>query len=251
MPGFPALNKYWRALAGLGLALMPASGLGAPAAEEVAVYSYDLPPVVYDHRGEISGPAARIVAALCRTAGLSEKPVPVPVARLLTTVEEGRAIAFPLARNPEREPRFHWIVKLYDDSFSFATLKPHSPVLSLDQARRLPAVTVNNAGAPKNLLAAQGFTNLDQANSEAQNAFKLFAGNVDAWFSVSSGFRPIARINGMDPARIEIGPPIHRVEAYLIGSKNLPESLVDRLRNRFAEMKANGEYDAIMKGVFD
>ncbi|CAK0757344.1 hypothetical protein CCP1ISM_7280001 [Azospirillaceae bacterium] len=180
---------------------------------------------------------------------MTDTAAPLPVARLLVTVEEGSALGFPLARIPEREARFRWIVKLYDDSFSFATLAPHPPVNSLEEGRRLGAVTVNNASAPRNVLLAAGFTNLDQANSEDQNALKLFAGNVDAWFSVTSTFRPLAEQNRADSSRLVIGAPVHPIEAYLIGSKSLSETLVQRIQDRFAAMKQSGEYAAIMASV--
>lgn len=228
-----------------------AGGVAPVKAADVVLYSYGLPPYTFDNKGEISGPAAKLVAELTKAAGLPEKATSVPVARLLATVAEGNGIGFPLARNAEREPKYKWIVKIYEDSFAFATLAPNKPVNTLEEAKALGSITVNNAGAPLNLLTKAGFTNLDQANSEAQNASKLFAGHVPAWFSVASGFRPIARTVKQDPTKLVVGAPVHKIEVYLIGSPNLPDDTVKKIQTRFEAMKASGEYDAIMKGATD
>jgi len=232
------------AIAGTVLLLCGAS---ASNAADIALFSYPLPPFVVETNGQFSGPVPKVVAELRKAAGLSETPTSVPVARLLTDVEAGDAMGFPLARNPQREPKFEWIVKLYDDAFAFATLKPRAAVNTLDEGRALGSITVNNASAPKNLLtAAGGFNNLDSANSELQNASKLYNGNVDAWFSVASGFRPISQGQGLDPTQLVIGAAAKVIEVYLIGSHNLPPAVIEKMRQRFDAMKANGEYDAIM-----
>jgi len=216
-------------------------------AGDIALFSYPLPPFTVESGGQFSGPAPRVVAELRKAAGLSEAPVAVPVARLLADVEAGDGMGFPMARNAQREPKFQWVVKLYDDAFAFATLAPNPAVNSLDEGKKLGSVTVNNAGGPKNLLTATGgFTNMESANSELQNAAKLFAGNTDAWFSVSSGFRSIAAAQGLDPSKVVIGKPVFAIEGWLIASHNVPADVISKMRARYDAMKANGEYDAIM-----
>ena len=234
------------ALAGL----LPCVAFNAAVANDIKVYSYNLPPVTLEVGGEIIGPAASLVDALLRAAGLvQEMATAAPVARVLSIVEEGRALGFPLARDPVRESRFKWVVELYQDSFAFVTIAPAPAVNSFDQARGLASVGVNQASSPRNVLTAAGFTNLDLANSEAQNAAKLFAGNISTWFSAASTFRPSVLARGLDASKLVIGAPVYPISAWLIGSKDLPDDLVEKMRAAFAEMKMDGRYDAIMKGV--
>ena len=121
---------------------------GCSVAGELAVFSYALPPGTYETNQTITGPVADVVAELSRAAGLSQRPIPLPVSRLLVEVEHGEGIGFPLARNPTREPHFEWIVELYTDAFAFVTLAPHAPVNSFEAARLLSTITVNNRSAP-------------------------------------------------------------------------------------------------------
>ncbi|CAK0747702.1 putative PBPb domain-containing protein [Azospirillaceae bacterium] len=220
-------------------------------AEDMRVLSYPLPPVTYEQDGFVQGPAARVVVELLKAVDVKAPAASVSVARLLTEVEYGgNVVGFPLARNPEREPLFTWIVEIYQDAFSFATLASIPRVNNLDQARALNLITVNNRSAPLNYLnAAGGFTNLDVANSEIQNALKLFTGRVDAWFSVRSGFRAIARINGFDPDQMHIGDVIHPVTAWMIGPKNMDAAFVAKIRQRLTEIKGTGFYSEIMRDV--
>jgi|GEM_PF-2558539 len=218
---------------------------------ELALFSYPLPPVTEDDGAYVKGPIALIVAELMKGVNLPTRPLSVPVARLLVEVEAGQGIGFPLARNPAREPHFTWIVKLYADAFAFATLAPAPTVNSFDEARRLEAITVNNNSAPYNrLIAAGGFTNLDIANSEFNNALRLYAGITTAWFSVRSGFKPIAEANGLDSSRLGIGAPVHEIDVWLIGPTTLAPAMVDRIRKQFEALRASGEYNRIMAGVF-
>ena len=216
-------------------------------AASLQTFSYPLPPFTYEDGDRITGPLTRVVAELTKAAGLPAPAVSIPVARLLVEVEQGGGVGFPLARNSEREPHFQWIVELYRDSFGFATLASVGKIDSLAGARQLNRITVNRDSAPFNFLTAiGGFANLDIANSELQNAAKLFGGRSEAWFSVRSGFRPIARLHGFDPQQIMIGDPIDHVSAWLIGPRSLPEPTVAAIRSRFDQLKTSGDYDLIM-----
>ena len=238
------------AFALLWLLLLPAVARPAAAADGIALYSYGLPPGTIEHKNGISGPVAQVVAELVRAAGVPGPPVAVPVARLLALVEDGNAMAFPLGYNAERAPKFRWVVKLFDDVFAFATVAPRPPVNGLGEGRTLALVTVNNAGAPKTVLTDAGFANLDHVNSEGQNALRIFAGHADAWFGVRSSFKYLAEANKLDPSKLVIGAPVASISAWLIGSKNLSDDVVGKIQARFEEMKSNGEYDAIMRGLY-
>lgn len=236
--------------------LCVAAGFGAAvvssaqsSAQDIQVNSYALQPVTVENNGLIEGPVAQIAHELLKAAGIDQQIPAVPVARLLATMEQGGIIGFPLARNPEREPKYQWIVEAYKDGFSFATIAPDVAVDTLDEGRTLTAVTVNNNSAPFNMLNRSGFTNLDIANSEQLNAAKLYAGNVDAWFSVASGFKPIAVSQELDADKLVIGKPVQDISVWIVGSKDIPAEIVEKMRARFDEMVGNGEYDAIMKGV--
>jgi len=218
---------------------------------ELLLFSYPLPPGTEDDGAWIKGPVSALVAELMKSVNLPTRPLSVPVARLLVEVEAGHGLGFPLARNPAREPHFTWIVKLYADAFAFATLAPAAAVGSFDEARRLGAITVNNNSAPYNLLVTKGgFTNLDIANSEFNNALRLYAGFADAWFSVRSGFRPIADANQLDSTRLVIGASVHDIGAWLIGPPALAPSIIDRIQRRFEALRESGDYSRILAGVF-
>lgn len=234
-------------VAGLGMAAVSAA---PSSAQDVQVNSYALQPMTVEDNGVVEGPVAQLVHEMVKAAGIDQPQIPaVPVARLLATMEQGGIIAFPLARNPEREPKYQWIVQAYKDGFSFATIAPDTAVDDFDQAQELTAVTVNNNSAPFNMLNRNGFTNLDIANSEQLNAAKLYAGNVDAWFSVASGFKPIAVSQGLDASRLVIGKPVEEISVWVVGSKDIPAEIVEKMRARFDEMVQSGEYNAIMKDV--
>ncbi|CAK0747717.1 hypothetical protein CCP2SC5_140019 [Azospirillaceae bacterium] len=223
------------------------------AAQELRVFSYPLAPMTYEENGYVGGPLARLVMETLRVVdNVSEKPISIPVARLLAEVESGAGVGFPLARDSRREPAFEWIVEIYQDSFGFATLSPTPRVDTLEQARALNMITVNNGSSPLNFLRTIGqFNNLDLANSEIQNGLKLYTGRVDAWFSVRTGFRPIARVNNFDPSQLIIGAPVHAISAWMIGSKTIPRPQIEAIRKRFAEIKISGFYDKIMQETLD
>ncbi|CAK0754669.1 hypothetical protein CCP2SC5_10081 [Azospirillaceae bacterium] len=220
--------------------------------EELHLFSYPQPPMTYEKNGFLEGPLVRLVQETLKGVEISRKPIATPVARLLLEVESGQGVGFPLSRNSEREPHFKWIIELYKDSFGFATLHPNPRIDTLEQGRTLGSITVNNGSAPLNFLKAAGqFENLDIAYSELQNGLKLFTKRVDAWFTVRTLFRPIARLSDFDSTQVIIGAPIYITSVWMIGSKNIHQSQIETIQKNFEELKSSGIYDMIMRESLD
>jgi len=95
----------------------------------------------------------------------------------------------------------------------------------------------------------------DQANTDAQNFAKLLANRIDAF--------PCEEIIGMHIIRSEFNPealqhinispkPVHEEPMYLLISRRHPnaEQLLHSFNAGLAQMKRNGELDAILKKAF-
>ena len=94
------------------------------------------------------------------------------------------------------------------------------------------------------MLKSRGFTNLEPVSDEQLNAKKLALGRIDIWTYKIPGLRTVCDLAGVDYTKFEEVYHLREIDLMIAFSKKTPDSIVQKWRDAFNEMLADG---AIMK----
>jgi polar amino acid transport system substrate-binding protein len=122
----------------------------------------NLPPFAWDAPGGPRGFAHDLAVAMAQRLGRRETVTYVPWARAVRMAEQGAAYGvFPLARTPDREANFQWLVPLMTVRYGLYTLATESP-LALEQLRPMRVGVLRGSPIAANL-RAEGFKTIVEA----------------------------------------------------------------------------------------
>ena len=160
------------------MSLCTLSGLPVVAmAAEVVVVDY--PPMMIKH-GNLPGYSVEIITEVNKRLGVDYPISFLPFQRAIKTVQMTTNTLHPaLYRKPQREHQYTWIAKYHQVNDVFLTVG--EPINSLEEARELELIGVEDQAAMDVFLTAQGFTNLVRFTSAETTARVLQAGRIDAW----------------------------------------------------------------------
>jgi len=240
-----------RRFIGVGMLLAAAAMAGASggrrtAAPALRLSTFALPPVVVDRFGEADGPLAELMRQAAAAAALDPQLDLVPLARLLTLLERGGTIAFPVSLLLERQVRFRIVTLLYTEGLHFAVVPGRPPIDTLEQARTLSRIGVYQGSASEMVLRQAGLTNLEPVRRTVQGAAKLYAGHVDAWFATRTALRGGETVYGTAQGPLVIG---HRIRDNPLGigaSHDVPEAVMDRLRSAVDALRPSALYQGLI-----
>lgn len=123
----------------------------------------DLPPFIWQSGQGPQGYAYELLTLMARKLGRQPELAFYPWARSVKLTQEGEAYGvFPLARTPDREAQFRWLIPLAHVHYSFFALNTAPHPLGLEQLRAQKVVVLRGSPIIKNL-QAQGFADIAEA----------------------------------------------------------------------------------------
>ncbi len=211
-------------------------------AMDIRQFTADLPPNTIAPPSPRAGFLGEVVAEAHRRAGLTFRPEFLPWTRAQAMTERTPgSLIFGIGRTPEREGRYRWIVELLVQRSSFIRSGDVPQVNSVDEARALGSIGVQNGTNRLEYLTALGFPNLDTTPSEEMNLRKLLAGRIDAMFAVNDRVVFLGEKLAMVD-RIVLGRTILEEHIWLAAHPAFPEDLAARLAEAIAAIKADGTF---------
>lgn len=209
--------------------------------------SVDFPPYTYQTPTGGAGAMYDVVKEIGKRLGQPADIHFVPWARARLETENNPNMGIiPLARTPEREDKYKWIIHILDDPYVLVALKDSKfNIADLEAAKKLN-VGVLAGSAAEPLLQRLGFQHVEAASTDVQNVTKLKLGRLDAWVAPYS-CRGQYREGGLGNEDLRTGAVLTMLHEYLGGSKTLDDALVNKWRQEFNKMKKDGSYAAIMK----
>ncbi len=168
---------------------------------------------------------------------------PWPRAQMIAGTQSNKLI-FPLVRTPQREKRYNWLIDVASIDYVFVTLDGRS--LTLEEARKLERITVQQSTPFESFLQDQGFDNLISSPNASDNHLRLLkAKRVEAWFTA----KDLAEFALLEEDDIQptMSPPIQSSRVYIATSKSFPNKIVGDYRRVFNELKGDGTVDYILK----
>lgn len=192
-----------------------------------------------------------LVETMLGRARLVTQPEFFPWARaLLLAGEKPRTLIVPLNRTPDREARFHWLVQLYAQRFSFITLAGKPRVDSIEQARRLRIASLR-ASSNVGQLQKQGVppARVYQSATVADMQRALEHGLVDALYGSELIHTDTWRRSGRNVALLQTGLALESAGVWLAAAaqSGITDAETARLQQAHEALLADGSVERLFR----
>jgi polar amino acid transport system substrate-binding protein len=224
--------------------------LGQPVlSQELTILTENLPPLNYVENGVLVGPSVDTVKEIQRRVG-SQEPIQVyPWARAYKmALEQENVVLFGTTHTKVRHDKFKWIGPLATKRDILVARKGSGiKINSLGDAKKVNRIGTLRDDTRERLLKSLGFTNLEPVSDEQMNAKKLVLGRIDLWTYKIPGLRTVCELAGVDYNEMEEVYNLREINVDIAFSKKTSDSIVQKWRNAFNEMLADGTLMKIHK----
>jgi polar amino acid transport system substrate-binding protein len=216
---------------------------------ELTILTENLPPLNYVENGVLVGPSVDIVREIQRRVGSHEEIKVYPWARAYKmALEEENVVLFSMTYTKVRYDKFKWIGPVAKKRDILVAKKGSGiRINSLEDAKKVKRIGTLRDDTRERLLKSQGFTNLEPVSDEQMNAQKLDLGRIDLWTYKKPGLRTVCDLAGVDYNEMEEVYNLREIGVSIAFSKKTSDSIVQKWRNAFDEMAADGTIMKIRK----
>jgi polar amino acid transport system substrate-binding protein len=209
---------------------------------ELTILTENLPPLNYLKDGVLVGPSVEIVKEIQRRVGSHEQINVYPWARAYKmALDDENVVLFGTTYTKERHDKFKWIGPLATKRDILVAKKGSGiKVNSLEDAKKVKRIGTLRDDTRERLLKRLGFTNLESVSDEQKNAKKLVLGRIDLWTYKKPGLKTVCELAGVDYNEIEEVYHLRKIDLMIAFSKKTSDLIVQRWRNSFNEMLADG-----------
>ncbi len=231
---------------------------GSLSAEEIAVYTCQVPPLNFTEHGdtrdaksdEITGFATDIVREILKRTNQKTTIRLFPWARAYKYVQEERNVfLFSMARTSDRENMFKWVGPIArKKTILFAKKGSALNITSLDDAKRVNSIGVMREDSKEQYLKKNGFTNIDSTTTWEQSLKKLLTDRNILWINTDLDAPAIAKEAGLDiNAIIPAYTMQHEYGMYIGVSKTTSDELVRQWQHALDEIRHDGTFQRLVE----
>ena len=216
---------------------------------ELTILTENLPPLNYVENGVLVGPSVEIVKEIQRRVGSQEQIQVYPWARAYKkALEDENVILFGMTHTKVRQDKFKWVGPLATKRDILVAKKGTGiKIKDLEDAKKVKRIGTLRDDTRGRLLERHGFTNLEPVSDEQLNAKKLALGRIDLWAYKIPGLRTVCDLAGVDYTEFEEVYHLREIDLMLAFSKKTSDSIVQKWRDAFNEMLADGTIMQIRK----
>ena len=209
---------------------------------ELTILTENLPPLNYVKDGLLVGPSVEIVKEIQRRVGSHEQIKVYPWARAYKmALEDENVVLFGMTHTKVRQDKFKWVGPLATKRDILVAKKGSGiKINSLEDAKKVKRIGTLRDDTRERLLKRHGFTNLEPVSDEQKNAKKLALGRIDLWAYKKPGLKTVCELAGVDYNEIEEVYHLREIDVSIAFSKKTSDSIVQKWRNAFNEMLADG-----------
>ena len=217
--------------------------------KQLTILTENLPPLNYLRNGVLVGPSVEIVKEIQRRIGSHEEIRVYPWARAYKiALEDENVVLFGTTYTKVRHDKFKWIGPLATKRDILVAKKGSGITInSLDDAKKVKRIGTLRDDTRERLLKRHGFINLEPVSDEQKNAKKLVLGRIDLWTYKIPGLKTVCELAGVDYNEIEEVYHLRKIDLMIAFSKKTSDSIVQKWRNAFNEMLADGTIMQIRK----
>ena len=217
--------------------------------EELQILTENLPPLNYLQDGVLVGPSVDTVREIQRRVGSHEQIKVYPWARAYKmALEDENVVLFGTTYTKERHDKFKWVGPLAIKRDILVAKKGSGiKINNLEDAKKVKRIGTLRDDTRERLLKKHGFTNLEPVSDEQKNAKKLALGRIDLWTYKIPGLRTVCDLAGVDYNEFEEVYHLRKIDLMIAFSKKTSDAIVQKWRNAFNEMLADGKIMQIRK----
>ena len=219
------------------LALAPAQAQSIRVVTETTPYSFVA-------GGKVVGTAAEVVELTLQRAGLTNYTVHLyPWARAYDmALKEPMVLIFLIARTGAREPQFHWTGEIMQIQYHLYRLKSRSLDVTDLASARAYTIGVMRDDVRQQYLHSKGFDKLVVSAQPLDSFRKLLSGQVDMVPLTTDDAAMLCRETGFDCAGLQQVLTLDEASTglYMAYSRQTPHEVVQRTRQAFERLKAEG-----------
>jgi polar amino acid transport system substrate-binding protein len=216
---------------------------------ELTILTENLPPLNYVDNGTLVGPSVEIVKEIQKRVGSQEQIQVYPWARAYKmALEEENVILFGMTYTKVRKDKFKWVGPLATKRDILVAKKGSGiKIKDLADAKKAKRIGTLRDDTRGRLLERNGFNNLEPVSDEQLNAKKLALGRIDLWAYKIPGLRTVCDLAGVDYTEFEEVYHLREIDLMIAFSKKTSDSIVQKWRDAFNEMLADGTIMQIQK----
>ena len=216
---------------------------------ELTILTENLPPLNYVENGVLVGPSVEIVKEIQRRVRSQEQIQVYPWARAYKmALEDENVILFGMTHTKVRQDKFKWVGPLATKRDILVAKKGSGiKIKDLEDAKKVKRIGTLRDDTRGRLLKRHGFTNLEPVSDEQLNAKKLALGRIDLWAYKIPGLRTVCDLAGVDYTEFEEVYHLREIDLMIAFSKKTSDSIVQKWRDTFNEMLADGTILQIRK----
>ncbi|MCE4555881.1 substrate-binding periplasmic protein [Roseateles cellulosilyticus] len=223
----------------LVLAVAALLGAGAQAEPGLQWVAGDLPPFASAGDDRPRGYAHDLAMAMAARLGRSIEVQYVPWARAVRMAEQGPDIGiFPLARTPDRETRFQWLLPLMPVRFGIYG-RAGAKQLDLPALRQLRVGVLRGSLLTTNLRVA-GFVNIVEGKDYRDLLRRLHHGMLDAVYAGTPMLEAAMDDYGQPRNRFMLHTTLGGATLYMAASRDLAADEAERWITAYRQLESDG-----------
>ena len=241
--------------------LLSALGTGGPAAwaqlpedtagraPQLAWVAGDLPPFAWRSASGSRGYAHELVLLMAQQLGRSPQVSYYPWARAVQLADRSDRVGiFPLARTPDRETRFQWLVPLMTARYVLVTLATDRP-LSLNDLRTVRVGVLRGSPIVRNL-KAENFTTTVEGKDYKDLLRMLVDGSLDAVYAGAPMLEAAMGEYGFARHRFRTQQSLGEARLYMAASLGLAPEEAQLWRKAYQQLVDDGSVDRLKRRYF-
>ncbi|PTT92543.1 hypothetical protein DBR42_01740 [Pelomonas sp. HMWF004] len=218
-------------------------------ASRLAWVAGDLPPFAWMSPEGPRGYAHELALLMAQRLGRAQEVAYYPWARAVRLVEHSdRLGVFPLARTPDREARFQWLVPLMTVRYVFLTLVGGAP-LGLAELRRMRVGVLRGSPILLNLRKEQ-FSRVVDGKDYQELLRMLTRRTLQAVYAGAPMLDAAIETYGYDRQQFSIQQPLGEAELYMATSPKLAPAEAERWQQAYRQFDEDGSVKRLRQRYF-
>lgn len=240
-------KKWFLATILIGIVALAAGCAGTSKTTTLQLVTEDYPPITFMQDGKVSGFAAEVVQEILKRQNIPDNT------RMMAwddaynlALKKKNVVLFSTTRTDKREMLFKWVgpIGSYHDIL-YAKKGSGIVINSMEDAKKVGKIGVVDGWFSNEFLTGLGFKNLKSTKLPTDNARKLVEGKLDLCAFTDMTAPEILREAGFGMDEIVPAYVIKTYEFYIAFSRGTSDEIVNRWRQSFNDMKADGTFDRI------
>ena len=215
---------------------------------KLVIMTEDFPPFNYVEDGKLIGVGPEVVRALMDRMELPGRIKVMSWKRAYNmTLKQPNKILFSMVRSPEREDQFYWVGPLMRATeYFYASAGFSRDSISLEEARNLEGILVQEGGAHQQILEADGFKNLKPYTNVGNQLLLLARGRGELLLMNDlTIFYQLKQLE-LDPRSVKPVLELQHSDLYIAISRKTDPTIVQAWQTQLDALREEGGFDEIL-----